>query len=50
MWDIGIMQGRLTEPKGRGIQFFPFDNWSEEFAIVKEIGSNEIEYMFDYET
>lgn len=49
MWDIGIMQGRLTEPKGRGIQFFPFDNWSEEFAIAKEIGLNEIEFIFDYE-
>lgn len=49
MWDIGIMQGRLTEPKGRGIQFFPFDNWREEFVIAKEIGLTEIEFIFDYE-
>lgn len=47
--NIGIMQGRLTEPKGRGIQFFPFDNWQEEFSIAKEIGLNEIEFIFDYE-
>lgn len=49
MWDLGIMQGRLTEPKGRGIQFFPFDNWREEFIIAKEIGLKEIEFIFDYE-
>lgn len=49
MWQIGIMQGRLTEPKGRGIQFFPFDNWREEFDLVKEIGLDEIEFIFDYD-
>lgn len=49
MWNIGIMQGRLTKPHGRGIQFFPFDNWSEEFVIAKEIGLKEIEFIFDYE-
>lgn len=43
------MQGRLTKPKGRGIQFFPFDNWRKEFKIAKEIGLNEIEFIFDYE-
>lgn len=45
---IGIMQGRLTEPKGRGMQFFPFDNWEKEFYDAKEIGLNEIEFIFDY--
>lgn len=49
MWPIGIMQGRLTKPKGRGIQFFPFDNWEEEFRIAKKIGLNEIEFIFDYD-
>ena len=49
MWNIGIMQGRLTEPKGRGIQFFPFDNWREEFVTAKEIGLKEIEFIFDYD-
>lgn len=46
---IGMMQGRLTAPKGRGIQFFPFDNWQEEFVIANEIGLDEIEFIFDYE-
>jgi len=45
---IGIMQGRLTEPKGRGIQFFPFENWEKEFYDAKEIGLDEIEFIFDY--
>ncbi len=48
MWNIGIMQGRLTQPKGRGIQFFPFDYWKEEFITAKEIGIEEIEFIFDY--
>ena len=49
MRSIGIMQGRLTQPKGRGIQFFPFDNWIEEFKVAKEIGLKEIEFIFDYD-
>lgn len=47
--NIGIMQGRLTESKGRGIQFFPFDNWEKEFYLAAECGLNEIEFIFDYE-
>ena len=43
------MQGRLTPPKGRGIQFFPFDNWEGEFYAAKEIGLDEIEFIFDYD-
>ena len=43
------MQGRLTEPAGRGIQFFPFENWKEEFRIARQIGMDEIEFIFDYE-
>lgn len=46
---LGIMQGRLTEPKGRGIQFFPFENWREEFKVGKALGLDEIEFIFDYE-
>ena len=49
MVSYGIMQGRLTEPKGRGIQFFPFDNWEKEFGMAAEIGLNEIEFIFDYD-
>lgn len=49
MHEIGMMQGRLTEPKGRGIQFFPFDNWQQEFEDAKKLGLSEIEFIFDYE-
>ncbi len=46
---IGIMQGRLTPSEGKGIQFFPFENWEKEFDFGKEIGVDEIEWIFDYE-
>lgn len=49
MRSFGIMQGRLTPSKGRGIQFFPFENWMQEFEIGAEIGINEIEWVFDYD-
>lgn len=45
--NLGIMQGRLTEPRGRGIQFFPFENWENEFRICSELGLDEIEFIFD---
>lgn len=48
-YSVGIMQGRLTPSRGRGIQFFPFDNWKEEFNTAKEIGIDEIEFIFDFE-
>ena len=49
MIGYGIMQGRLTPSKGRGIQFFPFDNWREEFDAASGIGLDEIEFIFDYD-
>lgn len=49
MFSYGIMQGRLTPSKGRGIQFFPFDNWKQEFFDAAEIGLQEIEWIFDYD-
>lgn len=48
MNSIGIMQGRLTESLGRGIQFFPYEGWQAEFEKASEIGLNEIEWIFDY--
>lgn len=48
MLRIGIMQGRLTQPKNRGIQFFPFDEWKQEFVDAVKIGISEIEWIFDY--
>src|SRR3989338_5322399 len=44
---IGIMQGRLTPPKGRGIQFFPFEEWEDEFGKAAKLGFDEIEFIFD---
>lgn len=49
MISYGIMQGRLTPSNGRGIQFFPFDHWREEFYMAAEIGLQEIEWIFDYD-
>lgn len=49
MYSYGMMQGRLTPPKGRGIQFFPFDNWEKEFYLAKDLGLNEIEFIFDFD-
>ncbi len=46
---IGIMQGRLTPSLGRGIQFFPFDDWENEFLLAAEIGLDEIEFIFDFD-
>lgn len=44
---IGIMQGRLVPPKGRGIQFFPFREWREEFKLASKIEIDEIDFIFD---
>lgn len=48
MGNIGIMQGRLTKSLGRGIQFFPFAEWKDEFTKAQRIGLDEIEWIFDY--
>ena len=42
---IGILQGRLTPSLGRGIQFFPDDNWEKEFYDAQEIGLDCIELL-----
>src|SRR3989344_3135866 len=46
---IGIMQGRLTAARGRGIQFFPAAEWQQEFQAAKTAGLDEIEFIFDLE-
>lgn len=43
------MQGRLTPQNGRGIQFFPFDNWENEFEYSSELGISHIDFIFDLE-
>jgi hexulose-6-phosphate isomerase len=49
MITYGIMQGRLTPSKGRGIQFFPFDNWKNEFYEGAKLSLDEIEWIFDFD-
>ena len=49
MITYGIMQGRLTPSQGRGIQFFPFENWRNEFYESAKLGLNEIEWIFDFD-
>ena len=44
---IGIMQGRLTEPRNEKIQSFPVNNWDQEFELAAEIGFNCIEWVID---
>ncbi len=45
---FGIIQGRLTPSRGRGIQFFPEENWEKEFFVARDLGLGNIEWVFDY--
>lgn len=42
------MQGRLTPDPENLIQFFPTDNWMNEFKLAHHCGFNEIELIMDY--
>jgi len=42
---IGVLQGRLTPSNGRGIQFFPTENWQNEFKLAKAIGFDCLELL-----
>lgn len=46
---IGMVQGRLTPSKGRGIQFFPNQEgeWEKEFARAAELGIQHIQWAFE---
>jgi hexulose-6-phosphate isomerase len=46
---LGIMLGRFTSSKGRGIQFFPHGEgeWKKEFDIARELGLSHIEWVWD---
>ena len=46
MSNIGIMQGRLSPPRGDLIQWYPEDTWESEFYLAKEIGLVCIEWVF----
>lgn len=44
---IGVLQGRLTPSRGRGIQFFPEETgeWEKEFESAREAGLASIELL-----
>ncbi len=42
---IGILQGRLTPSVDGSLQFFPKDNWQNEFAVAKQLGFDCIEWL-----
>ncbi|MDA2936661.1 sugar phosphate isomerase/epimerase [Acidobacteria bacterium AH-259-A15] len=46
---IGVMQGRLSPPRGGRIQSFPVDTWREEFKLVRQAGLDCIEWIYEKE-
>lgn len=46
MYNIGIMQGRLSKRPYPVLQDFPKKTWREEFVYAKEIGFKSIEWLF----
>lgn len=43
-----IMQGRLSEaPNNDDLDWFPSDNWYEEFDLARDLGISSIELVFD---
>lgn len=42
------MQGRLAEaPNNNDLDWFPAENWKEEFELAKEVGFGSLELVFD---
>lgn len=45
---LGMMQGRLVDaPDNRDLDWFPVDNWVDEFKIAKQLGLDTIELVID---
>jgi hexulose-6-phosphate isomerase len=44
---IGIMQGRLLPPEDNRIQYFPREDWADEFSLAAAAGLDSIEWIFD---
>lgn len=44
---IGIMQGRLSAPRGGRLQSFPWDTWEDEFAKARDCDLDGIEWIFE---
>ena len=49
MIKLGVMQGRLSPPKGNLIQHFPSKNWANEFKLCQHLGLKSIEWVFENE-
>lgn len=49
--NVGIMQGRLTPSRGRGVQFFPKEEgeWIQEFSRAAALGLSHLEWVWDRE-
>lgn len=46
--NLGIMQGRLIDPPHRDdLDWFPFDNWENEFSIAQNLSFKSIELVVD---
>ncbi len=44
--DFGFIQGRLTKPPSKKIlQYFPSNNWREEFSLARKLNLRFIEYI-----
>lgn len=44
---LGVMQGRLSSPEGKKIQFFPVNTWRSEFYLLAKMGVDFIEWTID---
>jgi hexulose-6-phosphate isomerase len=44
---IGVMQGRLSPPRGGLIQSFPLETWRDEFGRAREAGLDCIEWIYE---
>ena len=48
-FDIGIMQGRLSNKSNLPLQSFPINSWEFEFNRANNIGFKKIEWLIDKE-
>jgi sugar phosphate isomerase/epimerase len=46
-FQLGIMQGRLSDKPDRPLQSFPHGTWVAEFEIAKELGLTHVEWLLD---
>lgn len=47
---LGILQGRLTPSSDGSIQFFPTNNWFNEFKAASDIGFDRIELLVKWDS